>query len=67
MSKNKNSDFFVIIADEEENGQDLSAFCVMRIEKSKFLDMAFKYDVTEFCTAIKPFGFRYFFEMLMAL
>jgi hypothetical protein len=59
--------FFIIVADKEDN--------VIRFDKQRYpiihaadlgiehLDeMAFKYNVTEFCTALKPFAFAYFFN-----
>lgn len=63
---NEDFDFYIIFADFVDNELDfdyvLSAKTVMNIEDSKFYEMAFKYNVTEFCTSIKPFGHLYFFE-----
>jgi hypothetical protein len=59
--------FFIIVADKEDS--------VIRFDEQRYpvipatdlgienLDeMAFKYNVTEFCTALKPFAFAYFFR-----
>jgi hypothetical protein len=35
---------------------------VLRIPSIEWIEMAFKYDVTEFCTAIKPACFKYIFQ-----
>lgn len=64
MRNNTEADFFIILVDSEDNnGVDyvLGAKEIMNVEDNTFLDMAFKYDVTEFCTAVKPYGFWYLF------
>lgn len=56
--------FLIFVADEPdenykgENGV-LFAKDVVDISQTKWKEMAFKYDITEFCTAIKPFCFKY--------
>lgn len=62
-----NVPFFIIVADSEDNTIDFSkqrysiipsvALGIERLE-----EMSFKYNVTEFCTALKPFAFAHFFE-----
>ncbi len=64
-------EFLVFIADgipvQERGrfGEDaIDATTVMHryVPAQKLLEMAFKYNLTEFCTAIKPFCFRYVFD-----
>jgi hypothetical protein len=64
-------DFLVFIADgiqcdqREIFGPDaIDATTVMRncLENDKFLEIAFKYNLTEYCTAIKPFCFAHVFD-----
>ncbi|WP_148373193.1 hypothetical protein [Bacteroides bouchesdurhonensis] len=65
---NDDIDFFIVVSDEfSEPNPSLSANViigkeVLGIKPQKWVDMSFKYDLTEFCTSIKPFGFRYFFD-----
>jgi hypothetical protein len=59
--------FHVILADEAEGALDLSAQRYATLEARSigidgYLDMAFKYDLVEFATAIKPFVFEYLFD-----
>jgi hypothetical protein len=66
-STNPDLAFHVILADESEGVLDLSAQRYPTIEARSigiegYLDMAFKYDLVEFATAIKPFVFEYLFE-----
>lgn len=59
--------FFIVVADADENTLaqapqhypfiPATALCIDRLQ-----EMAFKYNVTEFCTALKPFAFAYFFQ-----
>lgn len=67
---NPEVDFFIIVADEFEQQPDalpkeviMAKDALKGISSSQWRDMAFKYDLTEFCTAIKPFCFEYFFTM----
>lgn len=59
--------FHVILADEAEGVLDTSAQRYPTLEARSvridgYLDMAFKYDLVEFATAIKPFVFEYLFN-----
>ncbi|OIN56517.1 hypothetical protein [Arsenicibacter rosenii] len=59
-----NLPFFIIVADEDEGLIDYQSQRYPIIPANKLgitnlLDMAFKYNVTEFCTAIKPFAFNH--------
>lgn len=59
--------FFIVVADEkckEYEGEDgvLWAKECLKIDRNDWDDMSFKYNLTEFCTAIKPFCFSYLFE-----
>lgn len=63
--------FYIFIADEMTEGVSfpdnvIEAKQVLRgiIGEDKWDEMAFKYNLIEFCTAIKPFCFKYFFEYL---
>jgi len=71
LQHNEGVDFFVFIADgiddahRQEFGPDaIDAATVMRdfISNEKFFEIAFKYGMTEYCTAIKPFCFDYLFD-----
>lgn len=60
-------DFFIFVADEQNdtyNGEDgvLWAYQCLGINSDVWKDLSFKYDLTEFCTAIKPYCFKYFFD-----
>lgn len=67
---NNDTDFFIIVADDFSNKFDketlspniLIARDILNISDEKWLDMSFKYDLTEFCTSIKPASFLYFIE-----
>ena len=69
-TKNPDTDFFIIVADEFPEGYDtqelasniLIAKKELNISVEKWRDMSFKYDLTEFCTSIKPVAFSYFIE-----
>jgi hypothetical protein len=66
LKYNDNFDFYIIIADDDKtiipNEYILNAKEIMNLSNTLFMEMAFKYNVTEFCTSIKPFGFDYFFN-----
>jgi hypothetical protein len=59
--------FFIFVADELGNVSDflptnvLCAKDLLSIENDQWEELAFKYNLVEFCTAIKPFCFTYFF------
>lgn len=61
-------DFYIIVADEfRQTGVTLPqnviiAKNVLDYSEEEWLDMSFKYSLTEFCTAIKPAVFQYLFE-----
>ena len=62
-------DFYIIIADEvnEKLREELPhnvliAKDTLGIGNDTWNDMSFKYNLTEFCTAIKPASFQYFFS-----
>jgi hypothetical protein len=62
-----NLDFFMVLADETEGQIDLKKEKYPVIETkdmgiASYRDMAFKYDLVEFCTSMKPFIFEYFFN-----
>jgi len=65
-----NIDFFIIIADEFDSNNIttepniLIAKKILSIKEEKWNELAFKYDLTEFCTCIKPFVFKYMFNSL---
>lgn len=68
--KNPDTDFFIIVADAFSNTTDveklpqnvLFGHKILNIPKEKWINMSFKYDLTEFCTSIKPAVFSYFIE-----
>lgn len=68
--KNPETDFYIIVADEITKESSISSLPkniliarnVLGIPESQWIDMSFKYDLTEFCTSIKPATFSYFLE-----
>lgn len=66
---NPEVDFRIFVADEfTEQLRELPSEVIIAkdvvqgITREQWLDMAFKYDLTEFCTSIKPFCFDYVFS-----
>lgn len=67
---NKDVDFYIFVADEFSLQEDLEnlpknvivAKDAIGISEVKWLQMSFKYDITEFCTCIKPSCFKYVLE-----
>ncbi|MCZ4224376.1 hypothetical protein [Pedobacter rhodius] len=64
---NPEIDFFVLLSDEIDNpedfkSQDFEILEAKNIGIGSYSELAFKYNVTEFSTAIKPFFFSYLFE-----
>lgn len=62
-------DFYIIIADEIDdqlradlNSNILVAKYTLGIDSTTWNNMSFKYNLTEFCTSIKPASFRYLFD-----
>jgi len=62
----KDIDFLIIVADEFEKkplvSNILIAKDILLFEENKWNELTFKYDLTEFCTCIKPFVFMYLFN-----
>lgn len=58
-------DFYIFVADEIKEIIELSDSCIIEAKKICSLDeklwyeMAFMFDLVEFCTAIKPYCFKY--------
>lgn len=65
----KDIDFFIFVADELEQEQNaipqevVFAKSVLPFSEDTWKNMTFKYDLTEFCTAIKPGCFKYLLEL----
>lgn len=64
---NKDVKFYIFVADESDEsykGEDGVYFARYYVDicSEKWIDMAFKYSLTEFCTAIKPFCFQFLFQ-----
>lgn len=64
LKYNEEFDFFIILCDGETNQSEsiISGCEIVSLGKEKYEELAFKYNVTEFCTCIKPFGFSFFFR-----
>jgi len=57
---------YIIVADEIEDqsileGADYTILQAKSMDIPSYDSLAFKYNITEFCTAIKPFAFKYLF------
>ena len=69
-AQNPEIDFFIMVADDFSDDFDLKklpsnvlfAKNELNFSKQQWVDMSFKYDLTEFCTSIKPATFSYFLE-----
>lgn len=68
MLYNNDVDFYIVVADEFDTDKEpdiddnvLIARSILDIEDKLWINMAFKYNLTEFCTCIKPFSIEYFF------
>lgn len=64
---NDDVDFFIFVVDKFEKEVNLPDGIVfaqdeLDIPDSRWRNMSFKYDLTEFCTAVKPFCFNYLFN-----
>lgn len=61
-------DFFIVIADEVDSDFLLPSNTFVaknilnNISAEKWVEQSFKYNLTEFCTCIKPSSFMYFFQ-----
>ena len=71
LRHNPDVEFVAFIADgiaEDERAEfgsdaiDASRVMNAYVTRDKLLEMAFKYNLTEFCTALKPFCFRHLFD-----
>lgn len=65
---NNNVDFYIMVSDEFDSGKEpkvaenvLIAKDILGIDDKLWTNMAFKYNLTEFATCIKPFSIEYFF------
>jgi len=69
-TNNPEIDFYIFVADEFENESlqiepnILIARHNLNISEDQWINMSFKYEITEFCTSIKPFCFSYMFNEL---
>ncbi|HEY0109636.1 MAG TPA: hypothetical protein VGB67_08425, partial [Fibrella sp.] len=59
--------YFIVVADAEDDtvkfdAQRYPVVPATALGIGQLRQMAFKYNVTEFCTALKPFAFNYFFK-----
>ena len=65
---NDKIDFYIVVADEFDRKNLVVADNVilaketLAIDSQLWTNMAFKYNLTEFCTCIKPFSIEYFFK-----
>lgn len=62
-----NVDFYIIVADEIDSSMALPsntlvAKSCLEMPGQQWEQMAFKYNLVEFCTSIKPFCFEFFFK-----
>lgn len=68
LKYNPDFDFYIIYVDAEKDDKfrvnEISAkeIVTQYILESKYKEMSFKYDVTEFCTSVKPFMLKHFLE-----
>jgi hypothetical protein len=70
VQQHSDAHFFIIVADEWKQGEKpttlsanvLTARECLSIDAADWASMAFKYNLVEFCTAIKPAAFQYFFS-----
>lgn len=67
---NPEIDFCIFVSDEFEHQSEMlpkevimAKDVIQNISADQWRDMAFKYDLTEFCTAIKPFCFEHLFSL----
>ena len=68
LQYNTDTDFFIVVADEFDSDIEseiptnvLVAKHILDIQETTWINMSFKYNLTEFCTSIKPFCIEYFF------
>ena len=67
---NPEIDFQIFVSDEFKAKPDhlpqnviIAKSVLKQLSEEEWTDMAFKYDLTEFCTSIKPFCFEYLFSL----
>ena len=67
---NPEIDFQIFVSDEFKAKSDhlpqnviIAKSVLKQLSEEEWTDMAFKYDLTEFCTSIKPFCFEYLFSL----
>ena len=69
LEYNKDIDFFIFCADEFETKDEIKSLPnnvliakdVLDFPQEKWNELSFKYEITEFCTCIKPSCFKYIF------
>lgn len=64
---NSNCDFFIFVADEKDDNTILpkNTYIIKELKlfsEDKWFELAFKYNVTEFCTCLKPYICKWLFE-----
>lgn len=64
---NKSDEIYIVIADEVEDvtafeREDYFVIPAAQLNIDDYESLAFKYNVTEFCTAVKPFAIDYIFK-----
>lgn len=69
MHYNNDVDFYIVVSDEFDTGMEpkvadnvLIAKNILEMDDDLWINMAFKYNLTEFATSIKPFSIEYFFK-----
>jgi hypothetical protein len=61
-------DFYIVVADEFDNDEEkqtdhiLVARNILGFKDEDWNELTFKYNITEFCTCLKPFSFLYLFN-----
>ena len=61
-----NIDYYIVVADDFQQGgitlpeNTIVAHKILDYSENEWIDMSFKYSLTEFCTAIKPATFQFF-------
>jgi lipopolysaccharide biosynthesis glycosyltransferase len=67
VQRNADADFFIFVADEFDDDKiELPSNAIISkttlgIEIAQWTEMSFKYNLVEFCTAIKPYCFEFLF------
>lgn len=69
LRQQKDIDFFIFVVDEFQSIPETLPPNIVFVKNiagyshSEWVDMAFKYDLTEFCTAVKPACFQHIFSL----